>query len=116
LHFQDLTGIEDISICQDVLTRHSWDLEVAVQDQLNIREGHPSVYAASESYAPLVVQDYMAQQVFFSPSSGSSPRSLSGLISYLFTLFFSIGYNLYRLFMPDPRRGKLQEFCPFIAG
>lgn len=28
LQFQDLTGIEDISICRDVLHRHQWDLEV----------------------------------------------------------------------------------------
>lgn len=29
--FQDLTGIEDLSICRDVLQRHNWNLEVAVQ-------------------------------------------------------------------------------------
>lgn len=28
LQFQDLTGIEDMSICRDVLQRHQWDLEV----------------------------------------------------------------------------------------
>lgn len=39
LQFQDLTGIDDINICRDVLIRHQWDLEVAIQEQLNIREG-----------------------------------------------------------------------------
>lgn len=29
--FQDLTRIEDLSICRDVLQRHNWNLEVAVQ-------------------------------------------------------------------------------------
>jgi len=29
--FQDLTGIEDLSVCRDVLQRHNWNLEVAVQ-------------------------------------------------------------------------------------
>ncbi|KAF5302632.1 hypothetical protein FQR65_LT19088 [Abscondita terminalis] len=38
LQFNDLTGIDDISICRDVLQRHQWNLEVAVQEQLNIRE------------------------------------------------------------------------------
>lgn len=28
LQFQDLTGIEDMSVCRDVLQRHQWDLEV----------------------------------------------------------------------------------------
>lgn len=32
LQFQDLTGIEDINICRDVLIRHQWDLEVAIQE------------------------------------------------------------------------------------
>lgn len=30
LQFQDLTGIEDMSICRDVLQRHQWDLEVTI--------------------------------------------------------------------------------------
>lgn len=30
LQFQDLTGIEDMSICRDVLQRHQWDLEVII--------------------------------------------------------------------------------------
>lgn len=37
LQFQDLTGIEDMTVCRDVLQRHQWNLEVAVQEQLNIR-------------------------------------------------------------------------------
>lgn len=38
LQFQDLTGIEDVTVCRDVLQRHQWNLEVAVQEQLNIRQ------------------------------------------------------------------------------
>jgi FAS-associated factor 2 len=41
---QDLTGIEDINECRQTLQRHSWDLEIAVQDTLNAREGRPSVF------------------------------------------------------------------------
>lgn len=29
LQLQDLTGIEDMSVCRDVLIRHQWDLEVS---------------------------------------------------------------------------------------
>lgn len=32
IHFQDITGIEDMSISRDVLIRHQWDLEVYTQN------------------------------------------------------------------------------------
>lgn len=35
LQFQDLTGIEDMSICRDVLQRHQWDLEVDLFNFMN---------------------------------------------------------------------------------
>lgn len=28
LQFQDLTGIEDMTVCREVLQRHQWNLEV----------------------------------------------------------------------------------------
>lgn len=34
LQFQDLTGIEDMNICRDVLMRHQWDLEVKSEMKL----------------------------------------------------------------------------------
>lgn len=35
LQFQDLTGIEDMSVCRDVLIRHQWDLEVSKNGIIN---------------------------------------------------------------------------------
>lgn len=29
LQFQDITGLEDLNICRDILIRHGWDLEVS---------------------------------------------------------------------------------------
>lgn len=29
LQLQDLTGIEDINVCRDMLVRHQWDIEVS---------------------------------------------------------------------------------------
>lgn len=29
LQLQDLTGIEDINVCRDMLVRHQWDLEAS---------------------------------------------------------------------------------------
>lgn len=91
LQFQDLTGIEDMSICRDVLQRHQWDLEVAIQEQLNIREGRPSVFA-TEARAPPVVHDHLAQQVFTDePAEG--PGGVTGLLRYVVNLVVSMCYN-----------------------
>ncbi|KAG7312241.1 hypothetical protein JYU34_001713 [Plutella xylostella] len=91
LQFQDLTGIEDMSICRDVLQRHQWDLEVAIQEQLNIREGRPSVFA-TEARAPPVVHDHIAQQVFTDdPPEG--PGGMRGLLNYVVNLVVSMCYS-----------------------
>ncbi|CAG9788714.1 unnamed protein product [Diatraea saccharalis] len=92
LQFQDLTGIEDMSICRDVLQRHQWDLEVAIQEQLNIREGRPSVFA-TEARAPPVVHDHIAQQVFTDESTEGPSGGVSGLLRYVVNLVVSMCYN-----------------------
>ncbi|KPJ13842.1 FAS-associated factor 2-B [Papilio machaon] len=91
LQFQDLTGIEDMSICRDVLQRHQWDLEVAIQEQLNIREGRPSVFA-TEARAPPVVHDHIAQQVF-TDEQPEVPGGVRGLLRYVVNLVVSMCYN-----------------------
>lgn len=112
LQFQDLTGIENMTVCRDVLQRHSWDLEVAVQDQLNIREGRPTVFATDHA-PPAVVSDPISQHVFFSPPSryGSGSR-WGGTFGYIVSLIFQLCYDAlssilrftYRLLFTDPRR------------
>lgn len=92
LQFQDLTGVEDISICRDVLQRHQWSLEVAVQEQLNIKEGRPSVYA-SEARPPAVISDHLAQHVFYSPPSDGSASGFKGFLRNVIRVFFSLCYN-----------------------
>ncbi|VVC92134.1 unnamed protein product [Leptidea sinapis] len=91
LQFQDLTGIEDMSICRDVLQRHQWDLEVAIQEQLNIREGRPSVFA-TEARAPPVVHDHIAQQLF-TDDTPEGPGGVRGLFQYVVNLVVSVCYN-----------------------
>lgn len=111
LQFQDLTGIEDISVCRDVLQRHAWDLEVSVQDQLNMREGRPSVFV-SDVHTPAVVNDHSAQRMFVTPSHDNNPNSIRGLFKYVVSLVLQLCYNTitsilqltFRLFQPDPRR------------
>jgi len=109
---QDLTGIEDISVCRDVLQRHAWDLEVSVQDQLNMREGRPSVFA-SDVHTPAVVNDHSVQRMFVTPRDSTS-HSIRGLFKYVMSLVLQLCYNTissilqltFRLFQPDPRRCK----------
>ncbi|XP_030382943.1 FAS-associated factor 2 [Scaptodrosophila lebanonensis] len=104
LQFQDLTGIEDMNVCRDVLIRHQWDLEVAFQEQLNIREGRPTMFAAStEVRAPAVINDRFLQQIFSANMpggrtvsrvpSGPIPRSLTGIISYVINIVFQYFYS-----------------------
>lgn len=92
LQFQDLTGIEDITICRDVLQRHQWNLEVAVQEQLNIKEGRPSVYA-SESRPPAVVSDHFGQHVYYTPPTDGSGSGIKGLLKTVMGFFWNMCYG-----------------------
>lgn len=103
LQFQDLTGIEDMSICRDVLQRHQWNLEVAVQEQLNIREGRPSLYA-TETRPPAVVSDHLAQHIFYTPPTDGSGSGLRGLIKTVINFFWSFCYNTLMAFIQIGRR------------
>lgn len=95
LQFQDLIGIEDITICRDILIRHQWDLEVAIQEQLNIREGRPSMYASASdnSRPPQVVNDRYLQRVFSSNREPTPPAGFTGVIGFIFNYVFSFCYN-----------------------
>lgn len=44
-HFQEVTGVDSLERCRELLSAHSWDLEAAVQDALTQREGGTPVYA-----------------------------------------------------------------------
>lgn len=85
-------GIEDMTICRDVLQRHQWNLEVAVQEQLNIREGRPSVYA-TESRPPAVVNDLLGQLIYFAPptdGSGSGfKRYFRAIVGFMWNVCYS---------------------------
>ncbi|XP_054082820.1 FAS-associated factor 2 [Zeugodacus cucurbitae] len=105
LQFQDITGIEDMNICRDVLIRHQWDLEVAFQEQMNIREGIPTTYAASRDVrAPAVIDDRFLQQIFSANMPGGRsarggmgpiPRSFTGIIGYVINMVFQYCYSTF---------------------
>ncbi|XP_018328989.1 FAS-associated factor 2 [Agrilus planipennis] len=122
--FQELSGIDDVSVCREVLQRHQWNVEVAIQEQLNIREGRPSVYA-SEARPPAVVSDHIGQHIFYSPPSDGSASGLRGFIRSILNFFWTVCYNTIvaflqmgrRILRPDERgyiTDPLQEVQDFI--
>uniref|UniRef100_U5EWD1 Putative fas-associated factor 2 n=1 Tax=Corethrella appendiculata TaxID=1370023 RepID=U5EWD1_9DIPT len=94
IQFQDLTGIDDMNVCRDILIRHQWDLEVAFQEHLNMREGRPSVYA-TESRPPQVVNDRFLQHVFSNnrASFSTPPSGIGGYIGYFINYVFNLCYS-----------------------
>uniref|UniRef100_T1HYR7 UAS domain-containing protein n=4 Tax=Rhodnius TaxID=13248 RepID=T1HYR7_RHOPR len=121
LQFQDLTGIDNLAVCRDALQRHSWDLEVAVQDQLNISEGRPSVFA-SENSPPAVVNDGIIQHVFYSPPTGRWGGPFGYFISFVFQFCYNTFSSILRLaisiFWREPRRQVIDpvgDVLKFIA-
>lgn len=90
--------------------------QVAIQEQLNIREGRPSVFA-TEARAPTVVHDHIAQQVF-TDEGPEGPGGMRGLLRYVVNLVVSVCYstissvlNLLLSFVRnDDRRCKLLSF------
>lgn len=94
LQFQDITGLDDINVCRDILIRHQWDLEVAFQEHLNIREGRPSAYA-TESRAPQVVNDRFLQHVFAAQRSPGVPipSGIGGMIGFVVNYVFNFCYS-----------------------
>ncbi|XP_011497532.1 PREDICTED: FAS-associated factor 2 [Ceratosolen solmsi marchali] len=101
LQFQDLTGIEDLSVCRDVLLRHNWNLEVAVQEQLNLYEGRPSMYAQDTRVRPPPVVDETSSRIYFSPT-GSSGNG--GFFSYMLSFCYNIVTSIFKLLFAIFRR------------
>lgn len=92
LQFQDITGIDEMNIARDILIRHQWDLEVAFQEHMNIREGRPSIYA-TESRPVQVVNDRYLQQVFSNNRSNTPPPGITGFVSYFVNYMFNLCYS-----------------------
>ncbi|KAL2716093.1 FAS-associated factor 2-A isoform X1 [Vespula squamosa] len=96
IQFQDLTGIEDLSVCRDVLQRHNWNLEVAVQEQLNLYEGRPSMYAQDSRSRPPQVVDDSSSRIYFNHASSSSGGG-GGLLPYIFSMCYNIVWSILQL-------------------
>lgn len=78
--------------------------KVAFQEQMNIREGRPSMFAGSRDVrAPVVINDRFLQQVFSATMPGGRtarsvngapvPRTLTGIIGYVINVVFQYCYS-----------------------
>ncbi|KAG8193802.1 hypothetical protein JTE90_029536 [Oedothorax gibbosus] len=111
LQFQDLTGIEDMERCRNMLETHNWDLEVATQVTLNMREGSPSVYRPLPRTPPPVVTSPPDQRVYLAVRSWQ-PTGILGwgllFVSFPFQIMYSTFMRLARYTLSfiraDPRR------------
>lgn len=88
LHFQELTGIEDLNVIRDILIRHQWNLEIAFQERERMNEGSPSLYASNvDQRAPAVINDRFLQHIFVSsrspPVHGDGSAGMFGIFSYV---------------------------------
>ncbi|KAK3720481.1 hypothetical protein RRG08_058369 [Elysia crispata] len=113
LQFQDLTGIEQMQRCRDILSGHEWNIEAAVQDTFNEQEGAPTVFhhpPRQEERLPQVNLQPANQRVIMYP--GRRPQGLFEWTYYLLTMpmrfvwstIFDIVRAFISFFRPDPRR------------
>lgn len=94
LQLHDLIGIEDLLTCRDILARHQWDLEVAIQEQLNLREGRPSMFAsANDNREPEVINDRYLQRVFLSNRDPAPPTGITGILGFIVNYVFNFCYG-----------------------
>jgi len=130
IQFQDLTGIEDMGQCKELLKSNNWDLEVSVQHHL-VQQEHPedSFHANGglPQLPPIIPQPSPSppqrpmreppvninpiDQRIYSVVPRRSPVGIFNWTSFLillpFRFFYSAFYDIlsfvYRLFRPDPR-------------
>ncbi|ESO84463.1 hypothetical protein LOTGIDRAFT_132197 [Lottia gigantea] len=112
IQFQDLTGMENIERCREILQRHSWNLETAVQDTFNEREGAPTVFnqPTPEPRVPALNLQPRGQRVFTvgrQPPQGIMQWGYFIILfpfRFVYSTFYDILLFVYRLLRPDPRR------------
>ncbi|KAG1692961.1 FAS-associated factor 2-B [Nymphon striatum] len=106
----DLTGIEDMQECRRLLESHGWNLEAAVQDTLNIREGTPSVFNPPSDNPPPVLNDSINQRHYHNVAQ-PRPHGLFSWFFYftslpfrfIFSSFLNISVFIFNLFrVTDP--------------
>ncbi|XP_070500425.1 FAS-associated factor 2 [Chironomus tepperi] len=96
LQFQELTGIDDINVARDILSRHHWNLEIAFQEREKLNEGVPSLFSTQETRAPAVLNDRFLQHIFISNNrNNNSPSSggIFGLFSYVINSLINWCYS-----------------------
>ena len=123
LQFQELTGINSLDRCKEILLGYNWNLEIAVQDFLNGREGHQQIRPTHsgqfqtatdqlrELTRPVPINIFHPRQRIFYASAIRGPLDWVTWFKWLFALpfrftlttVFDVVIFFYRIFVPDPR-------------
>lgn len=119
LQFQQLTAIEDISVCREILIRNNWNLELAFQEREQLNEGIPSIFASSQDIrAPAVINDRFLQHIFVRSNRNNVNNGMFGVFSYVvnsllkwcFTTFTSFIETLLSIFTQrDPSKLQIKS-------
>ncbi|KAG5675381.1 hypothetical protein PVAND_005289 [Polypedilum vanderplanki] len=106
LQFQELTGIEDINVCRDILIRHHWSLEIAFAEREKLNSGMPSMYASStDTRAPAVINDRFLQHIFVSNNRNNNSNNnggsggIFGIFSYVVNSLINWCYSTLSTFI-----------------
>ena len=123
LQFQELTGINSLERCKEILIGYNWNLELAVQDFLNGREGQQQIRPTHSGHfqtatdqvreltRPVPVNIFHPRQRIFYASATRGPLDWRTWFKWLFSLPFRFAFAtvfdvvifFYRIFVPDPR-------------
>lgn len=126
LQFQDLTGIDSLNRCKEILVSYQWNLEMAVQDQFNQNEGRAPVappppatpgqfqtqdQQVRELTRPVPLNVFHPNQRIYYASAVRRPMDWITWLKWLFALPFTFTFQtvidifvfFYRFFVPDPR-------------
>lgn len=106
-HLRDSTDIECLATCREILFRHSWNVESAVQDQLNLKEGYPSVFAGifrTSSVSRKVDQNIRQIYKLENLKSVKSSSRVLNIPKKFYNLIVSVVKYTWRLVYPESRR------------
>jgi len=122
VQFQELSGLDDLSVCRRVLERHLWNVEAAIHDHLGLDPRESQFQHSPESEIPLNVNRSVARPAgnsvvrrllgfFFNDNLEQRPQGLTGWLLFISSLplraailtFYQISSYVFKLISPDQR-------------
>lgn len=86
--FKEITGVVNLPRARDILRRHDWQIEKAVNDQLNLKDGRPSVFSKESDVPNLRVELNSDKLKVFNAETAGTDSYLSFVIDYVLKTFY----------------------------